>query len=48
MPLDPENIPSQGVINVIVGGPTDGDSNRAQKSYSRLIENLAIGESWTA
>lgn len=45
MPPTPENIPSRGVINVIIGGPIDGDSNRARKSHARLMESLAIGES---
>lgn len=43
--LAPENLPSQGIINVIAGGPTNGDSNRVRKAHTRLIESLAIGES---
>lgn len=34
-----------GVINVIVGVPTDGDSNRAHKAHARLMESLSIRES---
>lgn len=44
MPLAPENIPSQGVINVFAGEPTYGDSNRVQKSHARMMVSLAIGE----
>lgn len=44
MPLAPENISSRGVINVIVGGPTDGNSHRTLKSRALLIESFAIGE----
>lgn len=44
-PSLPENLPFRGVINVIIGGKTDGDSNRAQKAHARLMESLAIGES---
>lgn len=47
-PLAPENLPSQGVINVITRGPIDGDSNRARKSYARLMESLVIEEELVA
>lgn len=32
------------VINMISGGPTDGDFNRAQKSNSRNMENCEVRE----
>ncbi|XP_073309956.1 uncharacterized protein [Primulina huaijiensis] len=37
-----EQQPSRGVINMISGGPTDGDSNRARKASSRRLENMEI------
>ncbi|KAK6124586.1 hypothetical protein DH2020_041673 [Rehmannia glutinosa] len=33
---DPQ--PAKGTIDMIVGGPTDGDSNRARKAHARLVE----------
>lgn len=47
-PLTPEDFPTRGVINVIAGGLTDGDSNQAQKSHARQMESLAIGEEMAA
>lgn len=35
-----EDIPTRGVINMIVGGPTDDDSNRARKAYAQLMGSL--------
>ncbi|XP_073119997.1 uncharacterized protein [Henckelia pumila] len=34
--------PAQGIINMISGGPTDGDSNRARKTSSRKLVNMEI------
>ncbi|XP_073152353.1 uncharacterized protein [Henckelia pumila] len=34
--------PTKGVINMIFGGPTDGDSNRARKTISRKLSNMEI------
>ncbi|XP_073154027.1 uncharacterized protein [Henckelia pumila] len=34
--------PAQGIINMISGGPTDGDSNRAKKTSSRKLINMEI------
>ncbi|XP_073154140.1 uncharacterized protein [Henckelia pumila] len=35
--------PARGIINMISGGPTDGDSNRARKTNSRKLVNMEIG-----
>ncbi|XP_075515491.1 uncharacterized protein LOC142550141 [Primulina tabacum] len=37
-----EQPPPRGVINMILGGPTDGDSNRARKASNRRLENMEI------
>ncbi|XP_073151889.1 uncharacterized protein [Henckelia pumila] len=34
--------PTRGIINMISGGPTDGDSNRARKTSSRKLINMEI------
>ncbi|XP_073133415.1 uncharacterized protein [Henckelia pumila] len=34
--------PVRGIINMISGGPTDGDSNRARKTSSRKLMNMEI------
>ncbi|XP_073120837.1 uncharacterized protein [Henckelia pumila] len=34
---------ARGIINMISGGPTDGDSNRARKTSSRKLVNMEIG-----
>ncbi|KAK6154218.1 hypothetical protein DH2020_008466 [Rehmannia glutinosa] len=34
-PHGQDNLPQKGVIHVIVGGPTNGDSQRARKRYAR-------------
>ncbi|XP_073152557.1 uncharacterized protein [Henckelia pumila] len=34
--------PARGIINMISGGPTDGDSNRARKTSSRKLMNMEI------
>ncbi|XP_073152355.1 uncharacterized protein [Henckelia pumila] len=34
--------PARGIINMISGGPTDGDSNRARKSSSQKLINMEI------
>ncbi|XP_042423055.1 uncharacterized protein LOC122010604 [Zingiber officinale] len=34
---------ARGEINIIVGGPTGGDSNRAQKSHARQLRIHAVG-----
>ncbi|XP_073130850.1 uncharacterized protein [Henckelia pumila] len=34
--------PARGIINMIFGGPTDGDSNRARKTSSRKLINMKI------
>ncbi|XP_073153377.1 uncharacterized protein [Henckelia pumila] len=34
--------PARGIINMISGGPTDGDSNRARKTSSRKLINMEI------
>ncbi|XP_073290538.1 uncharacterized protein [Primulina huaijiensis] len=39
---EPREQPPRGVINMISGGPTDGDSNRARKASSRRLENMEI------
>ncbi|XP_073119947.1 uncharacterized protein [Henckelia pumila] len=36
--------PTKGVINMISGGPTDGDSNRARKTSSRKLSNMEIAD----
>ncbi|XP_073033854.1 uncharacterized protein [Primulina eburnea] len=36
--------PPRGIINMISGGPTDGDSNRARKTSSRRLTNTEITE----
>ncbi|KAK6136526.1 hypothetical protein DH2020_029722 [Rehmannia glutinosa] len=33
---------SKGTINMIVGGPTDGDSNRARKAHARRAEEMVL------
>lgn len=43
MPTTPGDVPTRGTINVLTGGPMNGDSNRARKSYARFMESLAIG-----
>ncbi|XP_073035238.1 uncharacterized protein [Primulina eburnea] len=42
-----EQLPPRGVINMISGGPTDGDSNRARKASSRRLENMEISSTQT-
>ncbi|XP_075503974.1 uncharacterized protein LOC142541301 [Primulina tabacum] len=42
-----EKPPPRGVINMISGGPTDGDSNRARKASSRRLENMEISSTRT-
>ncbi|XP_075499415.1 uncharacterized protein LOC142537809 [Primulina tabacum] len=37
-----EQPPPRGIINMISGGPTDGDSNRARKASSRRLENMEV------
>ncbi|XP_073132643.1 uncharacterized protein [Henckelia pumila] len=34
--------PARGIINMISGGPTDGDSNRARKTSSQKLINMEI------
>ncbi|XP_073121148.1 uncharacterized protein [Henckelia pumila] len=34
--------PARGIINMIFGGPTDGDSNRARKTSSKKLINMEI------
>ena len=34
---------ARGNINMIAGGPTDGDSNRARKAHARRLEIHAVG-----
>ncbi|XP_073152043.1 uncharacterized protein [Henckelia pumila] len=34
--------PARGIINMISGGPTDGDSNRARKSSNQKLINMEI------
>ncbi|XP_073133898.1 uncharacterized protein [Henckelia pumila] len=34
--------PARGIINIISGGPTDGDSNRARKTSSQKLINMEI------
>ncbi|XP_073127795.1 uncharacterized protein [Henckelia pumila] len=34
--------PARGIINMISGGPTDGDSNRARKTSSRKLMSMEI------
>ncbi|XP_073152593.1 uncharacterized protein [Henckelia pumila] len=36
--------PTKGFINMISGGPTDGDSNRARKTSSRKLSNMEIAD----
>ncbi|XP_073121018.1 uncharacterized protein [Henckelia pumila] len=36
--------PAKGIINMISGGPTDGDSNRARKTSSRKLSNMEIAD----
>ncbi|XP_073132805.1 uncharacterized protein [Henckelia pumila] len=36
--------PARGVINMISGGLTDGDSNRARKTSSRKLSNMEIAD----
>ncbi|XP_073132167.1 uncharacterized protein [Henckelia pumila] len=36
--------PTKGAINMISGGPTDGDSNRARKTSSRKLSNMEIAD----
>ncbi|XP_073031253.1 uncharacterized protein [Primulina eburnea] len=42
-----EKPPLRGVINMISGGPADGDSNRARKASSRRLENMEISNTRT-
>ncbi|XP_075507455.1 uncharacterized protein LOC142544279 [Primulina tabacum] len=42
-----EQPPPRGVINMVSGGPTDGDSNRARKASSRRLENMEISSTRT-
>ncbi|KAL0408235.1 UNVERIFIED_CONTAM: hypothetical protein Sradi_1757900 [Sesamum radiatum] len=36
----PKNTPVKGVIHMIVGGPTDGDSRGAQSAHARAARTI--------
>ncbi|KZV46782.1 hypothetical protein F511_15342 [Dorcoceras hygrometricum] len=38
----PDSPPSRGTINMISGGSTEGDSNRARNSGKRRLENMQV------
>ncbi|XP_073120615.1 uncharacterized protein [Henckelia pumila] len=42
--VDEANNPTRGMIHMISGGTTDGDSGRARKAYGRRIENFEISK----
>ncbi|XP_073030621.1 uncharacterized protein [Primulina eburnea] len=39
-----DNHPTRGMIHMISGGATDGDSGRARKTHGRRLENLEISK----
>ncbi|XP_075499207.1 uncharacterized protein LOC142537588 [Primulina tabacum] len=40
-----DNHPTRGIIHMISGGATDGDSGRARKAHGRRLENFEISRS---
>ncbi|XP_073049611.1 uncharacterized protein [Primulina eburnea] len=41
---DEDNHPTRGMIHMISGGATDGDSGRARKAHGRRLENFEISK----
>ncbi|KAL0434472.1 UNVERIFIED_CONTAM: hypothetical protein Slati_2781500 [Sesamum latifolium] len=38
--MNPENIPAKGVIHMVAGGPTDGDSGGAKRAHAQATSTI--------